>query len=92
MSHLDNKKNHIVHGSKKGGGHDWNKFYIDPNDPNAWSKILPLLKEVIDSGKQIDSYPTPQGTIVEVYIKYFAEYGTSIIVNLYNSGKCCCLK
>lgn len=80
----DNKKNHIVHGSKKGGGHDWNKFNIDPNDPNSWSKILPLLKEVVDSGKQTASYPTQQGTVVAEYVKHFAEYGTSIIVKLYS--------
>ena len=42
---------HIVKGSDNHNNHDWFKFNIDPNDPNAWEKIIPLLKIVADNGE-----------------------------------------
>ena len=76
----DTKKLHVVEGSRKNGGHDWKKFNIDPNDPNAWDKILPLIKRVVD---EVSGTPTRNNPDVIVFEKYFEEFGAGIKVFLY---------
>ena len=43
-------KNHILRGTGHRGGHDWSPFGIDTNDPDAWSKLLPILKAAYEAG------------------------------------------
>lgn len=45
-------KHHVLNGSKIHGLHDWSMFGIDHNDPDAWEKLLPILKTVVDQGRE----------------------------------------
>ena len=77
---------HIVKGSDNHNNHDWFKFNIDPNDPNAWEKIIPLLKIVADNGEIWDN-PNSTKPIANVvyYIYHFEEYATSLVLKLHEA-------
>ena len=82
---------HILKGTKlKGRGHSHvngrKKFGIDPEDPNAWELLLPLLKEVVDDADSfVEKAAKGSGTFVE-YTKRFVEQGVDVVVKIWISA------
>lgn len=74
---------HILYGTRFRGGHDWSPFGIDPKDPKstAWQKLLPLLKEVYDKGRE--RWGSGHGSRLVYFTYYFEEYSKGIEVKLY---------
>ena len=86
----DNTHHHTLQGSKgtKGShGPIWKKFNIDPNNNNDWSKLLPILKTVLDTGKEIsDKSVYEHGKVIGHYVEYAKTYvdkGVEVIVKIY---------
>lgn len=87
----DNKKNHILKGTK-GRSEDnhqkaWKKFNIDPNNKNDWKKLLPILKSVVDEGsKAIENNTYEKGKVTGKFVQYVKPYwdkGVSIVVKVW---------
>ena len=85
----NNTHHHALQGSKKTKefhGPIWKKFGIDPNDDD-WSKLLPIIKSVIDTGYEISNNPVSErGKILGRYIKYakkFVDKGIEVIAKIY---------
>lgn len=79
-------KHHVLNGSKIHGLHDWSMFGIDPNDPDAWEKLLPILKTVVDQGREYlrKSASGNEGEVVQ-YIYRFSKEAVEVVVRLFVS-------
>lgn len=79
-------KHHVLNGSKIHGLHDWSMFGIDPNDPDAWEKLLPILKTVVDQGREYLRKPASgnEGEVVQ-YIYRFSKEAVEVVVRLFVS-------
>ena len=76
-------RNHIIHGTRKKHDAGWRRMGIDPNGPNAWNLILPLLQKVVEEGLQESGYE-PAGTGYTIkYVMDFAEYGVRLVVKIW---------
>ncbi len=77
-------KNHIMRGTKDKHVEGFKKFGFDPKDPNNWTKLLPILKEVVDNPDSTKgpSAATGGGTFIQ-YFKYYAKQGVEVMVKIF---------
>ena len=65
----------------------WRKFNIDPNNDKDWTKLVPILKTVLDTGKEISNRASYEhGKVIGHYIEYAKDYvdkGVQVIVKIY---------
>ena len=81
----DNRKHHILHGSNNAHESGWRKFNIDPNDPNGFEKLLPIINEVVKNGVKSDWTKKPTGVYTREITYYFSEVGETVKV-IVNKG------
>ena len=84
---LEANSNHIMKGSKNHEPHDWSSFGIDPNDPDGWEKLLPILKKVVDTGFEMTRNNTDNGRVIH-YCRDYINEGVTVVVKLFinNNG------
>ncbi len=75
----DNRKHHILHGSNNSHEKGWKKFNIDPNDPNGFEKLLPIINEVIKNGTKSNWRSVGKMSIREIEY-YFPNIGETVRV------------
>lgn len=78
-----NKRNHIAHGSNKNHDSGWRKLGIDPNDPNFYDKVLPILKMVVNTADEIGRKVKVGEGYTQNYVYYLVEKGVKIVVTIY---------
>ncbi len=81
----DNRKHHILHGSNNSHESGWRKFNIDPNDPNGFEKLLPIINEVVRNGVKSDWTKQPTGVYTKEITYYFSKVGETVKV-IVNKG------
>ena len=81
----DNRKHHILHGSNNSHESGWRKFNIDPNDPNGFEKLLPIINEVVRNGVKSDWTKQPTGVYTREITYYFSKVGETVKV-IVNKG------
>jgi len=76
----DNRKHHILHGSNNKHEDGWRKFNIDPDDPNGFEKLLPIINEVIKKGTKSNWREVDGGRCIRTIEYYFSKIGETVIV------------
>ena len=77
-----NRQNHIIKGTDNKHVPGWQKMGIDPNGKDAWAKVLPILKEVIDKGQLVNITLEKKGFIFW-YEMYYVEKGVKLVVKVF---------
>ena len=88
----ENKKHHVKYGSESSrNNHEpiWRKMGLDPDSPDFWSNLIPILKTVVDYPDvktEAIAYDGSKmvGYLIKAYKAYY-EYGVRIYVNLYTN-------
>ena len=73
-----NKKNHIFQGTKGRHAPKWRSAGIDPNNPNSWNHLLPILQEVFEHGREYLTEAGPNGTTH--YYEYYVDSINRMVV------------
>ncbi|MBQ2941275.1 MAG: RHS repeat-associated core domain-containing protein [Clostridia bacterium] len=81
----DNRKHHILHGTNSLHEKGWKKFNIDPNDPNGFEKLLPIINEVVKNGDKSEWTKQSTGVLTRTITYYFSEVGETVQV-IINKG------
>ena len=74
---------HVLHGTKKRHEAEWNRFGINPNDPDDgnWLKLIPILEETVRKGEEVSRKIIQQtGEAIVQYEKYYAEFNARVVV------------
>ena len=81
---LSNKKNHILKGTKKKHVPGWQKMGIDPDDPNAWTMVIPVLDEVLKKGR-FEGVTLEENGFITSYALDFIKEGVTVVVKVFHS-------
>ena len=79
----ENRKNHILKGTKGKHVNGWKRFGIDPDNNNAWGLILPLLEEVVDKADYYTTTTLPGGAMYIQYFKTYIDQGVQVMVKIW---------
>ena len=76
----ENRKHHILHGTNNSHENGWRKFGIDPNDPNGFENLIPIINEVIKNGTRGEWKDVGNGRYVQEIVCYFSKVGETVKV------------
>ena len=79
-------KNHILKGTDNKHINGWRRFGLNPQDPNSWSTLLPILMDIVENTSPYDVQQGKGGGWVYYYAKTFLDIGVKVVVKIWVSA------